>query len=243
MLPVLITFCDIIREHPFCLEPFKAGNEYVRNVFGEKGFQLLDTVKKTTLLYHQGTDSFFKIVHPLAVKHKIRFLLSDISGSLYRLNGRLCAAGVPLPPMLGYGTVRSGRRPFYVVRRAEGRSLYDLLIRGGGRMPLEVYERVVDTVALFHHQGYWFRDAHLSHIFVDRGSVTGFIDLDSIRRNFPFFLRNLAKDLAGLNHPGLRLSASEKILMAKRYCARMGITKEEQFLGKIAYYSERRWKE
>jgi hypothetical protein len=72
--------------------------------------------------------------------------------------------------------------------------------------------------------------------------VTGIIDLDGIRRNRPFRWKNPAKDLAGLNHPGLPLACEEKASLLGRYLDKMKVTDREKFQRMVMQYTDRRWK-
>ena len=85
-------------------------------------------------------------------------------------------------------------------------------------------------------------DAHLSHIFVDQEEVSGFIDIDSIRRNRPPRLANLARDLGRLYHRGLPLGSTDDELLLQQYAARTGLKDVEAFERLAEGYASTRWK-
>ena len=129
----------------------------------------------------------------------------------------------------------------YALERARGRSLYDLLVRERGTIPLALCRTVIDTVAGLHGLGYWLGDAHLSHIFVDQEEVSGFIDIDSIRRNRTPRLANLARDLGRLYHRGLLLGRADCELLLQQYAARTGLKDAEAFERLAEGYASTRW--
>ncbi|MEC4675675.1 MAG: hypothetical protein VST72_01965, partial [Nitrospirota bacterium] len=200
------------------------------------------TVKKTTLLYNKKAGCFFKILNPLTLKNRILFPLLDKSGRIYLLSEQLLAEGVKVPEVEAYGTLGGEKRPIFVMKKIEGKSLYEILIREQKSLSMEMYLKIMDEVARFHLLGYWFGDAHLSHVFVTDAGVSGFIDIDSIRKNKPFSLRPLAKDLAGLNYPGLPFFDDEKRALLNHYLDASGIKKRDKFLRLLKHYTERRWK-
>jgi len=235
--------CSLVRTYPFILEPLRGSNEKVENIFSSQGFLLHPTVRKTTLLYEQRTDGFLKILHPLTLKNKLFFLLIDRAKSIYRLSEHLRSQGIKVPHIMAYGMFKGGRKPFFMARRMEGKSLYDSLIREKNILPLELYIKVIDEVAKLHKLGYWLGDAHLSHIYIHNSEVSGFIDIDGIKKNAPFKVRRFAKDLAGLNHPELPLSEDEKTVLLKYYMALVRIKGEGAFVRLISHYTRQRWKE
>lgn len=236
-------FCCIVKDDPFIIRPLKDINDEVRSIFLSENFQLYPTVKKTTLFYDPASDCFFKILHPLAFKNKILFLLLDKAKSIYNLSEYLLSKDIKVPEIMTYGTIKKGKKPFFVMKKIEGKSLYDILIRERKILPGEMYLNVVDDVARLHSHGYWFGDAHLSHIFVNDSGVSGFIDIDGIKKNRPFRLRNLAKDLAGFNYPQLPISEDKKRNLLKYYIEKSGLKNERKFLQLVKHYTERRWKE
>lgn len=242
VLPSVINLCNLIKEYPFILKPFRGKDEKVEAILSSSGFILYPTVKKTTLFYESTTDSFFKILHPLTLKHKISFLFKDRTRALYILSEYLLSKGIKVPKIMAYGLFKKGRRPFWGAKRIDGKSLYDILIRESKILPGELYLKVVDEVARLHSHGYWFGDAHLSHIFVNDSGVSGFIDIDGIKKNTPFRLRNLAKDLAGFNYPQLPIKRDERRRLLKHYVEGVGIKNEDKFSQMVKYYSKRRWK-
>lgn len=242
VLPSVINLCNLIKEYPFILKPFRGKDEKVEAILSSSGFILYPTVKKTTLFYDRTTDCFFKILHPLTIKNSILFFLMDRARHIYNLTEYLKTKGIKVPMIEAYGKLWKDRRPFFVVKRVEGKSLYDTLIRERKTLTTEIYLKVMDEVAEFHSLGYWFGDAHLSHIFVNDKEVSGFIDIDSIRKNTPFVLGNLAKDLAGLNHPKLLITEDEKMVLLDYYMDKLNVEKKERFSRLLKYYTERRWK-
>jgi tRNA A-37 threonylcarbamoyl transferase component Bud32 len=233
--------CRLVSGHPSVLEPVQDMSEHLKETLASEGFMLYGTVKKTTLFYDPKTDCFFKILHPLHLKEKVLFRFINRAAAIYSLMEYLYARGVRVQRVNAYGMFKTGRRPFFVVRKAEGESLYDLLIRQQKRLAMAEYEKVMDVTAKLHALGYWFGDAHLSHIFITEKGVSGIIDIDSIRRNRPFKVKNPAKDLAGLNHPELPLSEDEKRSLMTYYVRLTGTHNEKKFLQLIKYYTERRW--
>jgi hypothetical protein len=242
LLPSLERFCGVIRQHPSCIEPFRGEDRKIAAEFSEGGFKVYPTVKKTTLLYDPASASFLKVLHPLNIKNRTLFFIADRAKSIYTLSERLLSKGVRTVKVVAYGTLKKGRRPFFAVKKAEGESLYDILIRGKKPLPMEAYSHVISEVARLHRLGYWLGDAHLSHIFIKDTVVSGLIDIDSIRQNRPYALRNIAKDMAGLNHPELPLTGSAKKELLKQYIKEAGIGDEKKFIKILKYYTERRWK-
>ncbi|OGW39861.1 MAG: hypothetical protein A2Y97_10315 [Nitrospirae bacterium RBG_13_39_12] len=234
--------CILIKDYPLVLEPFRGMNEKAQVMFSSESFQLYPTVSKTTLFYDSKTDCFFKILHPLTLKNSIFFFLIDRSRHIYSLSEYLRLKGIKVPVIEAYGKIGKEKKPFFVMKRVEGKSLYEILIRERKTLPLEIYLKVMDEVSKFHNLGYWFGDAHLSHIFVNDKEVSGFIDIDSIRKNKHFRAKNLAKDLAGLNYPELPVDKDDKMALFDYYMNKLNIEKKERFLRILKYYTERRWR-
>jgi len=241
VLPSVINVLNLVKEYPSILRPFRGMNEKVGEILASAGFLLYPTVKKTGLFYESSTDCFFKILYPLTLKYKIYSFFSDKARSVYLLSLNLLSNGIRVPDIAAYGMFRKGRIPFFVMKRVGGKSLYDTLVKGNGVLSWETYVKIIDEVARFHLLGYWFADAHLSHVLMRDTGVSGFIDIDSMRKNRPFRLKNLAKDLAGLNHPKLPLSENEKKKLLHFYMDRMNISNREKFLQMIKFYAGRRW--
>jgi tRNA A-37 threonylcarbamoyl transferase component Bud32 len=169
-------------------------------------------------------------------------LIIDRARQIHALSEWLLARDVRVPRVRAFGTIREGRKPFYAVERARGRSLYDLVIREGRAIPAALCRKVVDAVAGLHRLGYWLGDAHLSHVFVHEGEVSAFIDIDGMRRSGPPHLGNLARDLAGLNHPGLSLGRGDKESLLRHYAGRMHLKDARAFQRMVEHHSARRWK-
>ncbi len=241
-LPPLVKLCEIVRRSPACIKPFRGANKKMAGIFAEEGFQLYSTVKKTTLLYDPASMSFLKILHPMNLKSKGVFLFINKAKSIYNISEQLSSKGIKIAQVVAYGVISSHKRPFFAMKKLEGESLYNILIRGKKTLPMETYIHVADDVVRLHQSGYWLGDAHLSHIFIKDGNVTGLIDIDSIRKNHPFMLRHLAKDLAGLNHPSLPVTADEKKKLLDYYLGKVKITNEKKFLQMVKHYTEQRWK-
>ena len=128
------------------------------------------------------------------------------------------------------------------MERIDGESLHAALITRKESFPFDVYANILEKLAELHKYGYWYGDLRLSHVFVKNGEISGFVDIDSIRKNILLRLRNLAKDLAGLNHPDLPLDYNEKKALFKHYVKYLDIGSEEHLLKLIKYYTKRRWK-
>ena len=241
--PSVMRLLDLVREFPCALLPIKGSDAVAESVFSSRGFHLYPTVLKTTLFYDPASDCFLKILHPLPLKLRDRAhcLITDRARHIYSLSEWLRHRGVKVPRVRAFGKIREGRKPFYAIDRVQGRSLYDILIREQREIPSELYRKVMDEVAGLHGLGYWFGDAHLSHIFVHDGEISGFIDIDSVRRNRPFRLSHLAKDIAGLNHPGLPVGRGDKESLLRRYAGKMNLQDERAFRYMVKDYSEKRW--
>ncbi|MEN8263323.1 MAG: hypothetical protein ABFR82_07665 [Nitrospirota bacterium] len=264
--------CSIIKKYSFIAMPFKGKDESVINrflreqgspgtlkekeitgnsplffdrkpVLSIEGYLLFPTVKKTTLFYDTRTDYFIKILQPIGIKRKIVSLFANKARLIYNLSEKLMANGIKVPGVLAYGMIKKGRKPFLVMDRIKGKSLYTILNIEKGNLPYEGYLKVIDKLADLHNLGYWFGDMRIAHVFINRSEISGFVDIDSIRRNMPFRLRNLAKDLAGLNNPDLPLTYDEKIKLLKHYVARVQIKNDRNLLHLIKHYSKIRWKE
>jgi len=233
----------LFRRNPSLLEPFRSISSEIEDHFKAGGFQIYPTVKKTTLLYDPASDCFLKVLHPLNLKHRMQFAVQQRTRVIYKTTEYLFSKGVPLQRVEAYGTLKIGSRPFFVVKRAGGESLYDIFIRRKQTVNMDHCRAVISEISKVHALGFWLGDAHLSHIFVKDGNVSGIIDIDSVRRNRPFLLKNPAKDLAGLNHPDLPLSRDDKNSLLDCYLTLSGIRKKDKFIRLIKYYTERRWKD
>jgi hypothetical protein len=239
----LTRLCETVRRSPLCLEPFRGVEKKMEKVFAEGGFQLYPTVRSTTLLYDAASECFLKVLHPLKLKSRIFFALTDKARSIYNISGELISRDVKTVRVLAYGKFRKGSRPFFVCKKAEGRSLKDILLTEGETPGMGTYLNVIGEVSRLHNLGYWFGDAHLSHIFIKEAQVSGIIDIDSIRKNRFFLLENLAKDIAGLNHPDLPLTEDEKKDILDNYIKAAGIKNEKKFIRLLKHYTEQRWKD
>ncbi len=237
----LSTLCLVIKNSPSVLIPVKDADEGVKARLFSEGFELYPTVKKTTLFFDQRTDSYFKILHPLSIKHRILYHLFDRSRAIYELANDLRSRGIKIPAVSAYGQIKSDMRPLFVSARVEGDCLNNIVIKGSNRLAMECYRKVIDEVVKFHRQGFWLGDAHPAHIFVKDGDVAGFIDIDSIRKNRLYRPKNMAKDIAGMNHPGLPLTRDEKKSLLDYYLEKAGIAEREKFIRMLKHYTAHRW--
>lgn len=211
-------------------------------VYYHDGFFLIPTVKKTTLFYSAPFDCFIKIIHPLSIKDRIFSLFIDKGYRIYNLSKELNSNNIKVPTVIAYGFLNQDKKPFFVMNRMEGNSLYPVMI-GNKTIPFHLYYNVIDEIIKLHKFGYWFGDFRLSHVFIHKEKVSGVVDIDSIKKNFLFKLRNLAKDMAGFNHPKLSLSITEKNEIFSYYIEKMNIKKKNKFLDLLKYYTQRRWNE
>jgi len=234
---------DLAQKNPGVFEPVMDLSEDAKAILSQTGLQLYPTVRKTTLIYDPATESYLKILHPMNLKNRVLFRLRDRGEEICRVAERMIREGINVSDVIAYGHFKKRRLPFYVVKKAEGESLYDILIRGKRTIGMEIYQNVIAEVARIHRLGYWLGDAHLSHIFIKDGQVSGIIDIDSVRRNRPFCLKNCAKDIAGLNHPELPLTKEEKKGILYHYLKAAGIRNEKKFRRLLTHYTERRWKD
>ncbi|NJD54890.1 MAG: hypothetical protein FIA94_00615 [Nitrospirae bacterium] len=233
---------SLVTASPYAVRPVRKLDETASALYAARGFQVYPTVLKTTLFYDGRSDCFFKILHPLDLKHRMIFAVTDRSSRIYELSKKLRAQGIPLPRMMAYGKLRETNAPVIAMERVRGRSLYDAFIRDSKPLAPDLGLKVVEAVAAVHRAGYWLGDAHLSHIFMEGSDVTGFVDVDSIKKNLRGGVRNFAKDLAGLNHPLLLLTDGQKKELADHYLEAMKIRGRAAFLRMLRQYSERRWK-
>jgi hypothetical protein len=240
---VISRFCVIVRNNPSVLRPVKDYDEDVRQILSSEGFTLYPTVKTTTLFYDPGTDCFFKTIHPLSLKHRVVYYCLNKAASLFGLSEEMRVKGVKTQGVAAFGFLKMGRRPFYASPRVEGESLFDVLIKKKQKITIDEYQKVIDEIIKLHKTGYWLGDAHLAHVFMKNGEVSGLIDIDSIRKNRPCQLKNIAKDLAGLNHPELPLSKEQKSSLLHYYMEKAGIEGNKKFPELITYYTDRRWKD
>ena len=233
----------LFRKNPCLIEPFRGMNHEAGDLFSSEGFQLYSTVKKTTLFYDPESHCFFKVIHPLKIKHRILFSITDRAGAVYHTSEYLFLKGVHIQRLEVYGLLKKGSRPILGMKKAAGESLYETLILKGNSIHMAECRTVIDEIVRLHSLGYWFGDAHLSHFFMADGRVTGIIDIEGIRKHRPFTLKNRARDIAGLNHPDLPFTKDEMRALLDYYVTAAGITRKEQFKKYVYYYTERRWKE
>jgi tRNA A-37 threonylcarbamoyl transferase component Bud32 len=211
-------------------------------IFSIEDFYLYPTVKKTTLFYDRKTDCFFKILQPLTFKDNIFSLFMNKARSIYNLSEELLSKGIKVPQVIAYGMLKKGRKAFFVMKRVEGNSLDNILIKKKRPLSYEIYLKVIEKLAKLHSLGYWHGDLRISHIFIKYPEISGIVDIDSIKKNVPFKFRNLAKDLAGLNNPEVPLTKNEKKALFNYYIIKLNIKNERNFLHLVRHYTERRWK-
>jgi tRNA A-37 threonylcarbamoyl transferase component Bud32 len=242
---VLSTFqklLHLIEQNPRILRPVKDMDEEARDLLATEGFGLYPTVKNTTLIYDDTCKCFIKVLHPLTLKKYISFLLIDRARRIYHVANYLFSRGIKMPQVLAYGKMRVRGLPFFVMEKVQGESLYEILVKRRETLDRDTYFKVMEQVADLHRLGYWYGDAHMSHIFLKDGKVSGFIDIDSIRRSRFIRLKNLAKDIAGLNHPHLSLNDESRKELLYHYLGLMDIQKKDNFIRLIKHFTERRWK-
>ncbi|HYQ47879.1 MAG TPA: hypothetical protein VEP69_02330 [Thermodesulfovibrionales bacterium] len=232
---------SLMSESAHAVRPVRKIDEKASALYASRGFQLYPTVLKTTLFHDSRSDCFFKVLHPLDLKHRMIYAVTDRAYQIFTLCSELKARGIPLPGVTAYGTIRETHAPVFAMERVRGTSLYNTFVLDGKPLNPDLGLKVMDAIAAFHRLGYWFGDAHLSHIFMDGADVTGFIDVDSIKRNLRSGVRNFAKDLSGLNHPRLPLTDGQKKEFVDHYLEVMKIRNRPAFLGMLKRYSERRW--
>lgn len=248
MYSSLLKITELIKEHPAVLDAVRGANEKMRGLFAEAGFQLYPTVKKTTLFYGPEANCFFKVIHPLNLKNRMLHSFTNKAKSVFTTSEYLISRGIKLQKVTAYGTIKKAGLPFFAVRKAEGESLHEKVIKRKQDVSLDIYMNILDETAKLHKLGYWFSDANLSHFFTDDAGITGIIDIDSIRKNRPFMVKNLAKDLAGFNHPGLPLSSDKKKELYDHYRKAMSAGSdrvqldERKLLQLVRHYTARRWK-
>lgn len=240
--PAVLRLIDLLAESALALRPVRDSDAALESLYASRGFRLYPTVRKTTLFYDRASDCFLKILHPLKLKEKTASLITNRARRIHALSEWLRNRGVRVSRVRAFGKIREGSKPFFAIDRVEGQSLYDILIREQRTIPFELWRKVVDGVAALHGLGYWFGDSHLSHIFVRDGEVSGFIDIDAIRRNRPFRASNLARDIAGLNHPRLLLESRDKESLLRYYAGQMKLKDEQAFRDMIKDCSRRRWR-
>lgn len=235
-------FCLLIRKHPSILQPFRGIDKGIEAIFASEGFQLYPTYKKTTVFNDPSSNCFFKIIHLMTFKTRIQFLLMNKSRNIYDLSEYLYSKGMKIQRITAYGLFKKGRQAFYATKKAEGETLFNILIRDKKLMKMTDYQNIIGEIAKLHNTGHWLGDARLDHIFIKDGKVSGLVDIDSIRKNRPYMIKNFAKDIAGLNQPGLSLTNDEKLSLLVYYLDRTGTKNKNKFLQLIKKYTERRWK-
>lgn len=231
-----------LQEYSTVLKPINGRNDMIKSIFSSNNYEFYPTKKKTTVFYDRESDIFIKILHPLKLKEKLKSKFINPSKKIYLLSEYLNKAGIKIPKILAYGKIKKGNLPFFLMKRIEGFQLKTILIREKRELPKNVYFDIIKNIADLHKMGYWFRDLHLAQIYVNDSKLTGFIDIDSIRKNLFFKIRHQAKDLAGLNHPELDITKKEKEELLDYYMNLMGINCKNKFISYIKKYSNLRWR-
>lgn len=238
--------CRAAKAHPEAFEPFRGDNPRVADIFLQAGLTLIPTVERTTLVASVCGRYFLKILHALTLKERIKTLAVNRAESLRRLSEKLRTGGICVPVVEAWGTFNTHRRRFFVMRRVAGLDLYEISVVQGQKIDVEIFRRVMDEVLKLHAMGYLMGDAHPAHVFIDDGRVSGIIDIDAMRRNFPPGLRGIARDLAGLNYPELLLDGSERAAILDYYISHSGMRRvkreHERLREYFKTYSEQRWK-
>jgi hypothetical protein len=234
--------CRTAEAHPEAVEPFRGDIAGINGIFSRAGLKLFPTVERTTLVASGCGRYFLKILHALTFKERMKNLVLNRAEAIHRLSEKLRAGGVNAPEVEAWGTFYKNNRRFFVMQKVSGESLYDVAVRKGRREPVETYLRVMDELIKLHALGYLMGDAHPSHVFITEGRVTGIIDIDGMRRNHPFGLRGIARDLAGLNHPGLLLDEAGRAAIFGYYVGRSGIRAGGRFYEYFKTCTESRWK-
>jgi len=240
-VPHVMRLCDLIRGHPQIIKPVRGMDDEIKRICEENALLFYPTVRDTTILYDIKSDCFFKILHPATLADRLKSLFKERAEEIYNLSGKLRREGIRVAEVVAYGRMKDEGKPVYMMKRISGRSIYDIVIRGGERIEFGIYQKVIDEVAKLHILGYWLGDAHVSHIFIDESEVSGFIDIDSIRRNGSFSIKKMAKDIAGLNYPGIPIMDKEKQLLLEHYIKTVNITDKEGFLRFLKIYIKKRW--
>lgn len=230
------------KEYPIVLKPIDGRTDTIKSIFSSNNYEFYPTKKKTTVFYDRESNIFIKILHPLKFKEKLKSKFINPSKKIYLLSEYLNKAGIKIPKILAYGRIKKGDLPFFLMKRIEGFQLKTFLIREKKKLAKNVYFDIIKNIADLHKIGYWFRDLHLAQIYVNESKFTGFIDIDSIRKNFIFKIRHQAKDIAGLNHPELDITKKEKEELLKYYMDLMGIDCRNKFISYVKKYSELRWR-
>jgi hypothetical protein len=244
LAPSIARLLDLLEASPAARLSMDGSDTAATSAFSSRGFTLYKTGRRSTVFHDPESGCFFKILHPRprTLRAWAGSLITDRARQIHALSEWLVERDVPVPRVRAFGTIRQGRKPFYAIERARGRSLYDLAIRERRAISATLWRTVIDAVARLHELGHWLGDAHLSHVFVHEGQVSGFIDIDGIRRNgFPR-LTNLARDLAGLNHPGLSLERGDEASLLQHYVVRMNLRDAQTFERLVRHHSARRWR-
>jgi tRNA A-37 threonylcarbamoyl transferase component Bud32 len=239
---LLFRINTFFNKHPEALRPINGQSDTMLDLFSSNNFELYPTKRKTTVFYDKKADIFIKLIFPIKLKEKIRSKFINLSEKIYLLSNDLKKIDIKVPEVLAYGKVKNSI-PFFFMKKITGCQLKTILIREKRKVPVELYFDVIKNVADLHKAGYWFRDLHLAQIFVNDSKVSGFIDIDGIRRNFFFKKRHQAKDLSGLNHPELNISSESKKELLEYYMNLLNIDNKIKFRSYVNKYSYLRWKE
>lgn len=233
---------DFFRKHSDILKSINGCNDSLKSLFLQNDFKLYPTKRKTIVFYDEKTKIFVKILYPFKFKEKLKARFTNQSKKVYFLSESLRKAGIKVPAVLAYGKIKKYNLPFFFMERISGSQLKKILIRQKSLLPMDTYFDIMKNVANLHKAGYWFRDLHLAHIYIEDSKMSGFIDFENVHKNIFFKIKKQAKDISGLNHPELQLSEEEKMRILKFYMAELKIKCETKFISYVKHYSETRWK-
>jgi tRNA A-37 threonylcarbamoyl transferase component Bud32 len=233
---------NFLNQYHDALRPIKGNDNSIESIFLLNDFKLYPTKRKTIVFCDEKTNTFVKILYPLKFKERLKARFNYPSKRIYLLSKTLRKADIKVPTVLAYGKVKKGNLPFFIMEKVAGTQLKMILIRQKKLLPMDVYFDVIKNIADLHRAGYWFRDLHLAHIYIEDLRVSGFIDIENIRKNIFLKIKKQAKDLSGLNHPALPLSEKEKRMLFEYYMENININCKDKFISYINYYSDVRWK-
>jgi len=240
---------NILRIHdkyPEALFPLRGMNDNVNKIFNKIGFELIPTVPSTTVLKKLKSDKtwFLKIYHPLKLKNKLLEGFYPRAKRTFQKTSRFLQYGLNTSEPLGWCYLRRLNKSIFIMDEVKGLSLYDILIRkktitDKNRIK-NISEKLLNELCLCHSRGIFFGDLHLGHIYPE-GDRLYFIDLDSVIFKKHLRYDDIAKNLAGLNHPLLPLSKEERLSFLYNYAMAMNM-EMEILLEKIKQLTKKRYK-
>ncbi len=237
---------DAGEKEPELWIPVRGENDRLKSIFQKVGYELIPTVMSTTVLRKVGAEGawYVKIYHALKWKDRIRERLRPRALRTYLITRRFQSIGLQTPEPLGWCYIKGKNKSLIFTKQARGDSLYDIFIRK--KTPFEkinqreVLEMVLNEMLLAHKSGVYFGDLHLGHIYITERDVE-FIDLDSVKFRGRLRPSEMARNLAGLNHPALPLEKELKSLFLKRYTEEMGL-EPETIKDQIMMFTEKRYR-